>query len=256
MIQVWTWPTPNGHKVHITLEELGLPVQGHPDQHRQRRPVQAGFPGDHAEPPHPRDRRSGWTWRQATQAFRVGRDHDLPVGKDRRQADPQRQRRPLHLSAMDDVPDGRHGSMFGQYNHFANYAVEKIPYAIERYTNEVKRLHRVLDKRLAQAEYLAGEEYSLADIINFPWIRNPDRRKYRSRGLSEREALARRSGGTSRGAARCGGFGGKKETWSHDRGRAGDHVRQDAISCPLAACRTRVSGLVRGVKVPVAEPSI
>jgi GSH-dependent disulfide-bond oxidoreductase len=71
---------------------------------------------------------------------------------------------------------GGTGPMFGQYNHFANYAVQKIPYAIERYTNEVKRLHRVLEKRLAQAEYLAGDEYSLADIINFPWIRNPDRR--------------------------------------------------------------------------------
>jgi GST-like protein len=68
------------------------------------------------------------------------------------------------------------GPMFGQYNHFANYAVEKLPYAIERYTNEVARLHRVLDKRLGGVEYLAGGEYSLADIITFPWIRNPDRR--------------------------------------------------------------------------------
>ena len=68
------------------------------------------------------------------------------------------------------------GPMFGQYNHFANYAVEKLPYAIDRYTNEVARLHRVLDKRLADVEWLAGTEYSLADIITFPWIRNPDRR--------------------------------------------------------------------------------
>jgi GST-like protein len=66
--------------------------------------------------------------------------------------------------------------MFGQYNHFAAYAPEKIPYAIERYSNEVARLHRVLDKRLSQAPYLAGEEYSIADICTFPWIRNPDRR--------------------------------------------------------------------------------
>jgi GST-like protein len=68
------------------------------------------------------------------------------------------------------------GPMFGQYNHFANYTTEKLPYAIERYTNEVKRLHRVLDKRLVEAEYLAGTDYSMADIITFPWIRNPDRR--------------------------------------------------------------------------------
>ncbi len=68
------------------------------------------------------------------------------------------------------------GPMFGQYNHFAAYATEKIPYAIERYTNEVKRLHRVLDKRLGEAAYLAGDAYSMADICTFPWIRNPDRR--------------------------------------------------------------------------------
>jgi GST-like protein len=71
---------------------------------------------------------------------------------------------------------GGTGPMFGQFNHFANYAAETIPYAIDRYTNEVKRLHRVLEKRLGQAEYLAGPEYSMADIINFPWIRNPERR--------------------------------------------------------------------------------
>ena len=68
------------------------------------------------------------------------------------------------------------GPMFGQYNHFAAYAADKIPYAIERYTNEVKRLHRVLEHRLAEAPYLAGDEYSMADIITFPWIRTPDRR--------------------------------------------------------------------------------
>jgi GST-like protein len=68
------------------------------------------------------------------------------------------------------------GPMFGQYHHFANYAVEKIPYAIERYTNEVARLHRVLNKRLGEATWLAGEEYSMADIITWPWIRYPEKR--------------------------------------------------------------------------------
>ena len=68
------------------------------------------------------------------------------------------------------------GPMFGQYNHFANYAAEKLPYAIERYTNEVARLHRVLDKRLAESPYLAGADYSIADIATFPWIRNAERR--------------------------------------------------------------------------------
>jgi GST-like protein len=68
------------------------------------------------------------------------------------------------------------GPMFGQWNHFAAYAVERLPYAIERYTNEVARLHRVMEHRLKEAPYLAGDEYTIADIATFPWVRNPDRR--------------------------------------------------------------------------------
>jgi len=60
------------------------------------------------------------------------------------------------------------GPMFGQYNHFTAYAPEKLPYAIERYSKEVKRLHRVLEKRLAESPYLVGPEYSIADIATFP----------------------------------------------------------------------------------------
>jgi GST-like protein len=68
------------------------------------------------------------------------------------------------------------GPMFGQANHFRAYAVEKITYAIERYTNEANRLTGVLDKRLDEAEYLAGDEYSIADMAVFPWMRNAERR--------------------------------------------------------------------------------
>ena len=64
------------------------------------------------------------------------------------------------------------GPMFGQWNHFGAYAKERIPYAIERYTNEVARLIRVLNHRLDEAHWLAGDEYSMADIITFPWISN------------------------------------------------------------------------------------
>ena len=89
------------------------------------------------------------------------------------------------------------GPMFGQWNHFAAYAKEKIPYAIERYTNEVKRLSRVLNHRLEEVHWLAGDEYSMADIITFPWIRTaaavrrPFRRtrQHRSRPISGRQTL-------------------------------------------------------------------
>jgi GST-like protein len=176
MIDVWTWPTPNGHKVHIALEELGLPYTVIP--------VNIGK-GDQFKP----------EFLAITPNHRIPAivDHDGPDGKPFK----------LFESAailiyladkcggrlMPSDPVGRYvclqwmmfqmggtGPMFGQYNHFASYAVEKIPYAIERYANEVQRLHRVLNKRLGEAEYLAGSAYSMADIINFPWIRNPERR--------------------------------------------------------------------------------
>ena len=63
------------------------------------------------------------------------------------------------------------GPMFGQWNHFGAYAPQKVPYAIERYTNEAKRLTRVLNHRLEVTSWLAGDEYSMADIITFPWLR-------------------------------------------------------------------------------------
>ncbi|HEX2940837.1 MAG TPA: glutathione S-transferase N-terminal domain-containing protein [Rhodopila sp.] len=176
MIEVWTWPTPNGHKVHIALEELGLPYKVIPVNIAK---------GDQFRP----------DFLAITPNHRIPAivDPDGPGGK------------PLKLfesaailiylsektggKLMPSDPVGRYmclqwmmfqmggtGPMFGQYNHFANYAAQKIPYAIERYSNEVKRLHRVLNKRLGETEYLAGPEYSLADIINFPWIRHPERR--------------------------------------------------------------------------------
>ncbi len=69
------------------------------------------------------------------------------------------------------------GPMFGQFGHFTRYAPEKIPYAIERYTNEAIRLVKVLDKRLAEVEYVAGD-YSIADMATFPWVRNPSLKEH------------------------------------------------------------------------------
>jgi len=176
MIEVWSWPTPNGHKVHIALEELGLSYKVIP--------VNIGA-GDQFKP----------EFLKITPNHRIPAivDPDGPGGK------------PFTLFESAAIliylseksggklipkdPVGRYkclewmmfqmggvGPMFGQYNHFAAYAVDKIPYAIERYTDEVKRLHRVLEHRLAEAPYLAGDEYSMADIITFPLIRTPDRR--------------------------------------------------------------------------------
>jgi GST-like protein len=173
-IEVWTWPTPNGHKVHIMLEECGLPYTVVP--------VNIG---------------AGEQFREEFLA--ITPNHRIPAIID--PDGPGGQRVTLFESGaillylaektgrfQPAEPIARHttiqwlmfqmggvGPMFGQWNHFAVYAPEKIPYAITRYDNEMKRLHRVLEKRLSGSEYLAGE-YSIADIATFPWLRNPDRR--------------------------------------------------------------------------------
>ena len=188
MIEVWTWPTPNGHKVHIALEELGLPYKVIP--------VNIGK-GEQFKP----------EFLVITPNHRIPAivDHDGPDGKPLKLFESAAVL--IYLSEKSGgklIPAGGSeryiclqwmmfqmggvGPMFGQYNHFANYATQKIPYAIERYANEVRRLHRVLDKRLSESAYLAGPDYTMADIINFPWIRNPERRNI---DLSEYPAVKR-----------------------------------------------------------------
>jgi GST-like protein len=71
------------------------------------------------------------------------------------------------------------GPMLGQAHHFRIYAAEKIEYAINRYTNEAKRLYGVMNKQLANAKYIAGAEYSIADIAIFPWLRS-----WKNQGIS------------------------------------------------------------------------
>ena len=176
MLEVWTWPTPNGHKVHIALEELGLQYKVIP--------IDIGA-GDQFKP----------------EFLAISPNHRIPaiVDPDGPGGKPftlfESAAILIYLSEKNGGrlipkdPIGRYkclewmmfqmggvGPMFGQWNHFASYAVEKIPYAIERYTNEVKRLHRVLEHRLADSRWLAGDEYSMADIITFPWIRGAERR--------------------------------------------------------------------------------
>jgi GST-like protein len=175
MIELWSWPTPNGQKVHIALEELGLPYRVVP--------VNIGAGEQFSE-----------AFLAITPNHRIPAivDEDVPRGEDAPGgrltlfesgailiylAEKAGQLIPAGVGPRATCLQwlmfqmGGVGPMFGQYNHFANYAPEKIPYAIERYTNEVARLHRVLEMRLGESAYLAGPEYSIADIATFPWIR-------------------------------------------------------------------------------------
>ncbi len=175
MIEVWTWPTPNGHKVHIALEELGLPWRVVPVNIGQGEQFSAEFLAITPNHRIPAIVDSDGPGGQPITLFESGAILVYLAEKAGKliPADPR-----LRYACLQWVmfQMGGIGPMFGQYNHFAAYAPEKLPYAIERYSNEVKRLHRVLEKRLAASEYLAGPEYSIADIATFPWIRNPDRR--------------------------------------------------------------------------------
>ncbi len=175
MIDVWTWPTPNGHKVHIALEELGLPYRVVPvdiGAGAQFKPEFLAITPNHRIPAIIDSEGPGGA---PLTLFESGAILIYLAEKAGRlmPADPAARLVCLQwlMFQMGGV-----GPMFGQYNHFAAYAPEKLPYAIERYGNEVKRLHRVLDKRLTESAFLAGPEYSIADIATFPWVRNPQRR--------------------------------------------------------------------------------
>ncbi len=174
MLQVWSWPTPNGHKVHIMLEELELPYAvipvniGAGDQFKSE--FLAITPNHRIPALVDPDGPSG-----RIELFESGAILIYLAEKTGRLMPTEPRARYACLQWL-MFQMGGIGPMFGQYNHFAAYAPEKIPYAIERYTNEVKRLHRVLETRLATSKYLASEEYSIADIATFPWVRNPDRR--------------------------------------------------------------------------------
>lgn len=176
MIEVWTWPTPNGHKVHITLEELELPYKVIPvniGKGDQFKPEFLAITPNHRIPAIVDPDGPGGKPITLFESAAIMMYLSDKAGGKLMPADPATRYTCLQWMMFQM---GGVGPMFGQYNHFANYAVEKLPYAIDRYTNEVQRLHRVLNKRLGEAEYLAGSDYSLADIITFPWIRNPDRR--------------------------------------------------------------------------------
>lgn len=186
-IEVWSWPTPNGHKVHIALEELELPYRVVPvniGKGEQFSPEFLAITPNHRIPaivdpegPHG----------QRIQLFESGAILIYLAEKAGRLIPADAAARYACLQWL-MFQMGGVGPMFGQYNHFAAYAPEKLPYAIERYGNEVGRLHRVLEKRLSTSAYLAGDEYSIADIATFPWVRNPDRRGI---DLSEYPAVKR-----------------------------------------------------------------
>ena len=171
IIQVYSWATPNGHKVHIMLEECGLEYRAHA--------IDIGA-GDQFNP----------------DFLRISPNNKIPAIVDPNGPDgapmsvfesgacllylagktgkflPASTRAKYEVMEWLMFQVGGVGPMLGQAHHFRIYAPEKIDYAVQRYTNEAKRLYGVMNRRLAQSKYIAGPEYSIADMAIFPWLRS------------------------------------------------------------------------------------
>jgi len=170
MIDLFYWSTPNGHKITLFLEEAGLPYRVHPVNIGKGEQFTAEFlaiapnnripaivdsaPADGGAP---------------ISLFESGAILQYLAEKTGKFL-------PLDARGRAEVSQwlfwqmGGLGPMAGQNHHFANYAPEKIPYAINRYVRETARLYGVLDKRLADRPFVAGEHYSIADMASYPWI--------------------------------------------------------------------------------------
>ena len=168
MIDLYTWGTPNGRKVSVMLEECGLPYKVHP--------VNIGaaeqFATDYlainpngkipsiVDPDGPDGKPVAMMESGAILIYLSGKTGRFLPKSDRGR-----------YKALEWLmfQMGGVGPMFGQAHHFLRAAPEPVPYGIERYTKETRRLYGVLDRRLGEEAYLAGE-YSIADIATYPWV--------------------------------------------------------------------------------------
>ena len=174
MIDLYTWPTPNGHKIHIMLEETGLEYTVHAIN------IQRGDQFDAA-----------FLKFSPNNKMPAIIDQDGPDGSPYSLfesgailmylADKTGHFLPTEMRARYDVIQwlmfqmGSIGPMLGQAHHFLGYAPEKLPYAMDRYAKEANRLYGVIDRRLAESKYLAGGDYTIADMAVWPWTRRPER---------------------------------------------------------------------------------
>ena len=200
MIDLYYWTTPNGHKVTIFLEETGLPVPPEADEHLARarsstrhssrsRPTIAFPRSSTTTPP---DGGAPLSLFESGAILLYLAEQDRPLLSAR----PARALRGVAVAVLADGAGS--GRWPGQNHHFSLYAPEKIPYAIDRYVRETGRLYGVLNKRLADREFVAGD-YSIADMACYPWVL-PERQGQNLERLSAPEAM---EGGDRRAAGRA-----------------------------------------------------
>lgn len=168
MIDLYTWSTPNGRKISIMLEELGLPYRVHAIDITQGEEFTPAFLAinPNAKIPAIIDR-DGPEGKPIT-LFESGAILIYLAEKRGHYFSTDPRTRYLTLQWL-MFQMGGVGPMFGQAHHFLKFAPQAVPYAIERFTAETRRLYGVLDQRLSEAPYLAGE-YSIADIATYPWV--------------------------------------------------------------------------------------
>lgn len=171
MIEVYSWATPNGHKVHIMLEECGLPYRAIPVDIGAGDQFEPGFlaisPNNKIPALVDPDGPDG----QPISLFESGAILLYLAGKTGRFL-PESTRAKYEVLQWLMFQMASVGPMLGQAHHFRVYAPEQIPYAVDRYTNEARRLYGVMNRRLAQSRYLGGPGYSIADMAVFPWLRS------------------------------------------------------------------------------------
>ena len=181
MIDLYTSPTPNGHKVSIALEEMGLDYEivkvniGKGDQFN---PDFLAFSPNNRMPAiidHDGADENGSSGQRVT-IFESGAIL-LYLAEKTGMLMPQEMQAKKAVYEWLMWQMGGFGPMLGQAHHFNHYAPEKIDYSMNRYSNEANRLYGVLDRQLAKYEFVAGDSYSIADIAILPWTRTYQRQR-------------------------------------------------------------------------------
>jgi len=177
MIDLYTWTTPNGRKVSVMLEELGLAYNVHKiniSKDEQFAPAFLAISPNNRIPAIVDSDGPGGKPLSLFESGAILIYLAEKTGSKLLPADP-RQRAVVLQWLMWQM--GGVGPMFGQTHHFLHAAPEKVPYGIERYSKETRRLYGVMDKRLGEAAYLAGDSYSIADIATYPWVARHEHHK-------------------------------------------------------------------------------
>lgn len=188
MITLYTARTPNGRKVSIMLEEIGLPYEvksidiGRGDQFTPE--FLAINPNNKIPAIVDSDGPGG----EALTVFESGAILIYLADKAASPLLPADPRGRYQVLQWLMFQMGGVGPMLGQCHHFRRFAPEQVPYAIDRYTNETVRLYKVMDGQLGRQEFLAGDTYSIADIATFPWI---DRHEWQGIDLDDFPNVAR-----------------------------------------------------------------